>query len=324
MRSKEFIREEVDSSKFASITKKNYDINKQGLDNLKKSNIKLVSFGTHPEYNTPIYVYDNAGRYTVLVDNGDIKIPFYFSTGQGGKQNVAADKWYPFFGEGPDGWMNKGSEAMIINYYGSSLLKNIANTLNSTFPKPFRDPVNVAGWSGLETPSKQEFLQVLNSTLDPASRDDNKKFLDNMNNVLSKVGGTQYREKSSEKDSTSKDDTDKLSNKPNISQTESEPVVGQLKLNHNGNTAFAFNITTPLGRYTVKHLGDDYKFWDENQFRIEKSPDNTWKLIPNPQAKNKTMIDGKAITSPTQITKGMRIAVGNPEKGVEKLPLTVV
>lgn len=43
----------------------------------------------------------------VLVDINGVQVPFYLSTGLGGKANVASGKWYPFFGIGDDGWINE-------------------------------------------------------------------------------------------------------------------------------------------------------------------------------------------------------------------------
>ncbi len=63
--------------------------------------------------------------------NGTI-VPFYLSTGEGGKQEVAAGKWYPFFGIGRGkGWINKGSQDEINDYYGSPALKEAAERLDA-------------------------------------------------------------------------------------------------------------------------------------------------------------------------------------------------
>jgi pSer/pThr/pTyr-binding forkhead associated (FHA) protein len=102
-----------------------------------------------------------------------------------------------------------------------------------------------------------------------------------------------------------------------------EPVVGKLTLS-NENSKLDINISTAIGRSVLKRFGDDYKFYGENQFALEKTPDNQWKLIPNGTATNKTMINGRAVLSPILLTKGMRISVGNPEKKTEKLPLIVM
>lgn len=77
-------------------------------------------------------IVDYHGRRIVTVTVNGLKLPFYISTGSGGKANVASGKWYPFFGLGPDGWLNKTSEKDINSYYGSPVLRQIAEHLDAT------------------------------------------------------------------------------------------------------------------------------------------------------------------------------------------------
>jgi len=76
-----------------------------------------------------------AGRPIVVVDvGGGRTIPFYVSTGGGGKKGVPTGKWYPFFGIRPNGFFNKGwDEAQINTYYGNQTLAHIAQVLDSKF-----------------------------------------------------------------------------------------------------------------------------------------------------------------------------------------------
>lgn len=76
---------------------------------------------------------DIGGRKIVLVKINGVSIPFYVSTGKGGKQNVQVGKWYPFFGIDKDGWFNKGTQEEINNFYGSSELKKIALALDKKY-----------------------------------------------------------------------------------------------------------------------------------------------------------------------------------------------
>ena len=76
-------------------------------------------------------IITNAGRATVLADINGVRIPFYISSGQGGKENVVTGKWYAFFGEHEKGWMNKGQQDQINNSYGSEKLAAIENWLNT-------------------------------------------------------------------------------------------------------------------------------------------------------------------------------------------------
>lgn len=79
--------------------------------------------------NTPMI--DWGGRKIVMVDINGVKVPFYLSTGLGGKTDVPSGKWYPFFGIDPDGWMNKTEG--IADYYNSPELKSVAESLDRKY-----------------------------------------------------------------------------------------------------------------------------------------------------------------------------------------------
>ena len=67
-------------------------------------------------------------RVFVLAEFNGIRIPFYISTGDGGKEKVPVGKWYPIFGH--IGWINKGTQEEINDAYGSKALKDIKNWLD--------------------------------------------------------------------------------------------------------------------------------------------------------------------------------------------------
>lgn len=70
----------------------------------------------------------------VIVANIDgVNVPFYISSGDGGKAGVATGKWYPFAGIGQDGWFNKGTDAQMTACYGSERLRAVADYLNKTY-----------------------------------------------------------------------------------------------------------------------------------------------------------------------------------------------
>lgn len=74
-------------------------------------------------------------RKMVVVNHNGVHVPFYCSTGLAGKDTgkpggVASGKWYPFFGIGREGWLNKGDSDHINNHYGSPELEHIAKTLD--------------------------------------------------------------------------------------------------------------------------------------------------------------------------------------------------
>lgn len=84
-----------------------------------------------PTNNGASKVVDYGERKIVMADVNGTPVPFYLSTGLGGKEDVAAGKWYPILGLGKKGWINKGSQEDINNYYGSKELKDTANRLDT-------------------------------------------------------------------------------------------------------------------------------------------------------------------------------------------------
>ena len=176
----------------------NYNKNDAGIKATLQAGVKLIPIQSNNHATgKPIYIHDYSGRYTVLVDMGGISVPYYVSTGLGGKAGVAVDKWYPFFGIGSDGWINKGSEANINDFYGSNKLKRVAQVLNNTLGLPSRAK-NVSGWPG-NRGDENYFISAVNRGLDPAPRSDHStKIKDNMLSVLLRLGEpNKYVEKAS-------------------------------------------------------------------------------------------------------------------------------
>jgi hypothetical protein len=69
-------------------------------------------------------------RKVVLVYINGIQVPFYCSSGLGGKKDVPPGKWYPFFGIGAGSWFNKSSGPEITSYYGSPEFTKVAQYLD--------------------------------------------------------------------------------------------------------------------------------------------------------------------------------------------------
>ena len=100
-----------------------------GVAAAEQSGVKLM-----PLPGSDFKMVQIGGRPIVVVNVNGFPIPFYVSTGSGGKATVASNQWYPFWGIGSDGWFNKGSERQINSYYDSPQLKIIADVLNKTLP----------------------------------------------------------------------------------------------------------------------------------------------------------------------------------------------
>ena len=85
-------------------------------------------------------------------------------------------------------------------------------------------------------------------------------------------------------------------------------------------------IKTDIGKALCKRFGPDSEFWTNPQFTCEPPPldeDEGWQIVPNTGAKNETLLNGRAITSPQIVKGGDVLSVGRESKGVIKLPLLV-
>lgn len=136
---------------------------------LQIAEVDLVDSETGKKIKSPIFSV--AGRPMVLVDVNGIRIPFYQSTGKGGKSNPTG-KWYPVFGVGKSdliydrefrrfvdrgGWFNKGDTyESIDNYYDVPEFKRIANILND-----IDDMTNIDFHNVGAVASEEETLELL-------------------------------------------------------------------------------------------------------------------------------------------------------------------
>ena len=257
----------------------------QKINALLSSGLKIVPLPVSAMKGKKYPVVSNGGRKIVLVDMGTIKLPFYCSTGEGGKENVAAGKWYPFFGIA-NGWFNKLGQSNINNYYGSEKAKSVAQKLDSVLG----DVVNLIGFLAFRSVRDDDMaVSAINQDLKPAypkTPETIEEFNNNVRNVISKIDGKLL--------------------------TVSGPIKGKLTLTHDGKNVLTMNISTSIGRALIK--SDDAKYFSSEQFQLQKQKDNTWKLIHNKAATNITTIDGKEVTEPTTLVKGMVIALGKTGK----------
>ena len=113
------------------------------INKAEEAGIKFVEYEIGRKEKIKVKLSDYDDRYLVLVEVNGIKVPFYVSTGQGGKKGVPSGRWYPIFGIGDRGWLNKTNDAEIVGFYGSPELKQVAETLDSitgdnkpSFPDP--------------------------------------------------------------------------------------------------------------------------------------------------------------------------------------------
>jgi hypothetical protein len=110
-------------------------------------------------------IIDFADRKIVVIPINGRNIPFYLSTGGGGKKGVPAGKWYPFFGLSEEGWFNKLGEKEINNYYGSEVLKGLSEALDRNIGD-IRNDNTIP-----KVPSKGTHMDVINKDLNPTENE---------------------------------------------------------------------------------------------------------------------------------------------------------
>lgn len=144
---------------------------------LKATGLKFVPF------NEGSLIVNYEDRMLVLVDINGIHIPFYISTGRGGKEKVASGKWYPIFGIESGGWINKGDQDSINAYYGNPLLKAVAQKLDSNLGDLRDTSTDV-----IPTMWFKKNYAIINRDLSPASNKDVAAVWKNINATLNRLG----------------------------------------------------------------------------------------------------------------------------------------
>jgi hypothetical protein len=128
-----------------------------------------------------------SGRHHVVANIRGHRVPFYLSTGLGGKQNVEAGKWYPHFGIGKDGWINKGPEEAMAQHY-SPHLKKVSEWLNRSVGNTAEGHISLFGGDSSGVPvtaEKGPHIDAINEGLSPVSQ--NESAWPNAKSVLERV-----------------------------------------------------------------------------------------------------------------------------------------
>lgn len=128
-------------------------------------------------------------RNIIVVNINGVHMPFYMSTGLGGKKNVQPGLWYPFFGI-KDGWLNKGTQEQINSFYGSPVLQAVAEQLNISLGTGYVN--DIKGPITLDPSYQGEYPQIdfINQDMNPTANnkaDTVENFNNNVKNVLSKI-----------------------------------------------------------------------------------------------------------------------------------------
>jgi hypothetical protein len=133
-------------------------------------------------------IVNTGDRIMAVVDVGGVYVPYYISTGEGGKASVPTGKWYPVFGRHTSGWLNKGGENAINQFYGSKMLELHAKRLNNSVGNILDDMTVPAMKKAGDT--------VINKDMQPMSHSEAngnpKEFMKRINNVLVKIGSKPF------------------------------------------------------------------------------------------------------------------------------------
>ncbi len=93
--------------------------------------LPVFNSSTNPNPSGVAKVVYSGDRIMAVMNVRGVNVPYYISTGQGGKASVPTGKWYPVFGVHSSGWLNKGGEDSINKFYGSKMLALNAGRLNN-------------------------------------------------------------------------------------------------------------------------------------------------------------------------------------------------
>jgi len=156
----------------------------EGLETLPNIT-SLVEIPAFTKTGTSKVVITGDGRITVVVKFRGVNVPFYISTGEGGKLSVPTGMWYPFFGSGPSGYLNKGTEDSINKFYGSKTFGSYARFLN-------RELGNLMTVQKQIPPMKKEGRSIINKDMSPMEHAEIKanpeEFKKRVNAFLAKIG----------------------------------------------------------------------------------------------------------------------------------------
>ena len=127
-------------------------------------------------------------RPIVLVDINGVKVPFYISTGEGGKAETVVGQWYPFFGIDKSLWFNKTDGKDMAEYYGSPKLKAAAEWLNANIGDVRNTKLPTADYESAQ------FLKAVNQDMDPVPNEPGSiaPLMRNIDQILTKIGDKAY------------------------------------------------------------------------------------------------------------------------------------
>jgi hypothetical protein len=260
---------EIDKKKRAEIRakkKKGPFKNLEKLNELEGIQMLKVKGADGVEIESPVAEFSD--RPMVLVNINGVRIPFYISTGMGGKKDVAVGEWYPIFGI-KDGWFNKGNQDDINDYYESPELKEVAQWLNSNIGDIRRENI-----PQIAEADEEEFAeQQLNRDLSPVGYGYNP-FL-NIREAVARISGDEERIAEVEEMKAIKKEDDGLEQVRKIeakiaAEEKAKATAGEDKPQAEQVTDVVTKLTPPAGAWKLQSPD---KFEPEGRVDDEMSPD---------------------------------------------------
>ena len=95
-----------------------------------------------------------------------------------------------------------------------------------------------------------------------------------------------------------------------------------VEISFDGKKASQATVEGEFGKQTFKSIHADSQFLSNPQFKLLKQG-GQWMIEHCPTATNETIVDGHKLSGAEPVRDGMRVAVGNSAKGVEKFPLVL-
>lgn len=111
-----------------------------------------------------------------------------------------------------------------------------------------------------------------------------------------------------------------LSPKPKVTPQLRVAVSAKVVVLFEGKQVESVSVDADMGKQTFKAMHADAQFLSNPQFRLRKEG-GQWMIEHCSTATNETIVNGHKLTTCEPVQDGMRIAVGNSAKGIEKFPL---
>jgi hypothetical protein len=125
-------------------------------------------FYNHQAINAVAPVVNYEGRAIVIVQVEGHPMMFYCSSGDNPKAGVFPGKWYPVFGIGSDGWINKGTSEGIAKYYNVPALRSVCLQLDAKIGDIRANLTDITRYGS----AKADAIAVINQGRKPAAHSD--------------------------------------------------------------------------------------------------------------------------------------------------------